>query len=61
MKTDDGLELAICVCMYSENKKMLKTTIAGIKDNISKIVLEGNISSDKIGVFVIMDGIEKVD
>jgi hypothetical protein len=30
MKKAEGIELAICVCMYSENKKMLKSTIAGI-------------------------------
>ena len=53
--------MAICVCMYSEDKKMLKSTLAGIKENISNIVSRENISSDKIGVFVMMDGIEKVD
>ena len=47
--------------MYSEDKKMLKSTLAGIKENISNIVSKENISSDKIGVFVMMDGIEKVD
>ena len=40
---------------------MLKSTLAGIKENISNIVSKENISSDKIGVFVMMDGIEKVD
>jgi hypothetical protein len=40
---------------------MLKSTLAGIKENISNIVSRENISSDKIGVFVMMDGIEKVD
>jgi hypothetical protein len=29
-KQKGGIELAICVCMYSEDKKMLKTTLAGI-------------------------------
>jgi len=40
---------------------MLKSTLSGIKENISNIVSRENISSDKIGVFVMMDGIEKVD
>ena len=40
---------------------MLKSTLAGIKENISNIVSRENISSDKIGVFVMRDGIEKVD
>lgn len=47
--------------MYSEDKRMLKSTLAGVKENISNIVTREKISSDKIGVFVIMDGIEKVD
>ena len=38
MKSKEGIELAICVCMYSEDKKMLKSTLAGIKENISNIV-----------------------
>ena len=40
---------------------MLKSTLAGIKENIERIVTQENICSDKIGVFVMMDGIEKVD
>ena len=56
-----GLELAICVCMYSEDKKMLKSTLAGISNNISTLVCKGNINPDKIGVFIMMDGIEKVE
>ena len=61
MKTKEGIEVAICVCMYSENKRMLKSTLAGVKQNIERIVTEENLSSDKIGVFVMMDGIDKVD
>lgn len=61
MKEKNGIELAICVCMYSEDKKMLKSTLAGVAENISNLVTRENISSDKIGVFVLMDGIEKVD
>lgn len=40
---------------------MLKSTLAGISENIANIVAREGVSSDKIGVFVIMDGIEKVD
>ena len=28
------LELVICVCMYSEDKRMLKDTMKGIEDNV---------------------------
>jgi hypothetical protein len=38
--------------MYSEDKTMLKSTLAVAREKIS---------SDKIGVFILMDGIEKVD
>ena len=31
MKRKEGIEVAICVCMYSENKRMLKSTLAGLK------------------------------
>jgi hypothetical protein len=30
MKAKHGIELAICICMYSEDKKMLKSTLAGV-------------------------------
>jgi hypothetical protein len=39
---------------------MLKDTIKGIEDNVARLVL-GGMSPDSIAVFVIMDGIEKVD
>lgn len=61
MKERQGIELAICVCMYSEDKKMLRSTLKGISENISYLTCFENISPDKIGVFVLMDGIEKVD
>lgn len=47
--------------MYSEDKKMLKGTLAGIGENIANLALRCAIDPDRIGVFVIMDGIEKVD
>ena len=53
--------MAICVCMYSETKPMLKSTLAGIADNIANMVAYEGIDPDDIGVFVMMDGIEKVD
>ena len=47
--------------MYSETKPMLKSTLAGIADNIANMVAYEGIDPDDIGVFVMMDGIEKVD
>ena len=61
MKRRLGIELAICVCMYSEDKKMLRSTLKGIQENISNLTCYEGISPDKIGVFVMMDGIEKVE
>ena len=46
--------------MYSENKSMLRRTLAGVANNIATFTRNG-ISSDKIAVCVVMDGIEKVD
>ena len=40
---------------------MLKSTLAGIADNIANMVAYEGIDPDDIGVFVMMDGIEKVD
>jgi hypothetical protein len=59
-ETSRGLELAICVCMYSESKTMLKDSIKGIEDNVGRLIING-VNPDSIAVFVIMDGIEKVD
>ena len=47
--------------MYSEDKKMLKSTIAGVSENIANLVAFEGLNPDKIGVFIMMDGIEKVD
>lgn len=46
--------------MYSEDKRMLKDTIKGIEDNIKKLIL-GGMNPDAVAVFILMDGIEKVD
>lgn len=59
-KGGKGLELAICVCMYSESKQMLKDSIKGIEDNIIRLITSG-VDPDSIAVFVVMDGIEKID
>jgi hypothetical protein len=55
-KQKGTIELAICVCMYSEDKRSLKTTLAGIGQNIDKLVANG-MDPDKIAVVVVMDGI----
>ena len=55
-KGQEPLELAICICMYSENKSMLRKTLAGVANNIATFAKNG-ISSDKIAVCVVMDGI----
>lgn len=60
MKRREGIELAICICMYSEDRKMLKNTLAGVEENIQNLVALEGLDPDQIGVFVIMDGIEKV-
>lgn len=39
---------------------MLKDTIKGIEDNVANLIKSG-VHPDSIAVFVIMDGIEKVD
>lgn len=38
LPTNHHLEIAICVCMYSESKAMLKDTLAGIEQNIISLV-----------------------
>ena len=60
LKKPTGMELAICVCMYSEDKPMLKRTLEGIADNVDLLVQKGT-SPDDIFVAIIIDGIQKVD
>lgn len=45
--------------MYSEDKTMLRKTLAGVSNNIATFVHNG-VSADDIVVAVVMDGIEKV-
>lgn len=47
--------------MYSEDKRMLKRTLAGVEENIANLVALEGLDPDQIGVFLMMDGIEKVD
>jgi hypothetical protein len=60
LKKPEGLELAICVCMYSEDKPMLKRTLTGIADNVDRLI-EAGMSPDDIFVCIVIDGIMKVD
>lgn len=39
---------------------MLKRTLAGVAENINNLILSG-VNPDDIAIFVIMDGIEKID
>jgi hypothetical protein len=41
LKINGGIKIAICICMYSEDKKMLKNTLAGVKENIATMVRAG--------------------
>lgn len=59
-RNSPNIKLAICICMYSEDKTMLRKTLTGIENNIITFVKNG-ISADEIAVCVLMDGIEKVD
>ncbi len=58
VKSLNNFKVGICVCMYSEDKSALESTLVGIGENIDRFVRNG-VSSDQIGVFVIIDGIEK--
>jgi hypothetical protein len=47
--------------MYSEDKKMLKDTISGVRKNILNLLQEEGMDPDSIAVFVIIDGIMNMD
>ena len=53
---EQKIQLCICICMYSEDKSMLRKTLAGVSNNIATFVQNG-ISADDIAVVIIMDGI----
>lgn len=59
MKSPLGIKVAICICMYSEDKSMLKRTLAGVSQNIEAFAQKGFDYND-IGIFVVMDGIEEM-
>ena len=52
----NSLEIAICVCISEEDKSTFRRTLSSITDNMINLVKEG-IDANKIGVFVILDGI----
>lgn len=56
MKTHGAMEMAICVCMYNEDRSMLQNTLQGIGENLVKLYQQG-IDPDKIVVVIIQDGI----
>lgn len=58
-KSEHNIQVCICICMYSEDKVMLRKTLAGVSNNIATFVQNG-VSADDIAVVVVMDGIEKV-
>lgn len=47
--------------MYNEDKKTLKKTLAAVEENIENMVALEGVDPDKIAVFVMIDGIEKMD
>jgi chitin synthase len=59
--TQRKIKLAICVCVYSEPKHMLKSTIKGIQESYKHFYQKAGIMSHEIILVVIFDGIEKVN
>lgn len=55
------MKLAICVCVYSESKSMLKSTLRGIQENYRLFEKEAGILEHEIIIIVIFDGIEKMN
>jgi hypothetical protein len=60
MKTHGAIEIAICICMYNEDRAMLNNTLSGVGENIINLCKQG-IDPDKIVVIIVQDGIEKMD
>ena len=46
--------------MYSEDKKMLMSTLKGIQENVQQMTLN-NTAPDEISAIVVQDGIEKMN
>jgi hypothetical protein len=55
------IRLAICVCVYSEPKHMLKSTIKGIQESYKHFYQQAGIMPHEIVLVVIFDRIEKIN
>ena len=55
------IKLAICICVYSEPKFMLKNTIKGIQESYKPFLEKAGILPHEIIITVIFDGIEKIN
>ncbi len=56
MKAQGAIEIAICICMYNEDRSMLNNTLLGVGENIINLYNQG-VDPDKIVVMVVQDGI----
>ena len=52
--------MAICICMYNEDRSMLQNTLLGVGENIVRLYNQG-VDTDKIVVIIVQDGIQKMD
>lgn len=48
--------MAICICMYNEDRSMLQNTLLGVGENIVRLYKQG-VDTDKIIVIIVQDGI----
>ena len=48
--------MAICICMYNEDRSMLQNTLLGVGENIVRLYNQG-VDTDKIVVIIVQDGI----
>lgn len=53
-------KLAICICVYNEEKRMLIESLDNIYNNLEAFKTVAGIDSEQIVVTVIFDGIESV-
>ena len=56
-----NIKVAICITVYSEDKRMLKKTLEGIKNNYEEFYEKAAIHSHQIVVIIIFDGIEHLN
>ena len=52
--------MAICICIYNEDKSSLNYTLSGVGENIMNLYKQG-VDPDKIAVIIVQDGIEKMN